>query len=82
MLPSISPVDDEPGAQNEVLEQNARPKTRLFGLDIDRLTPDQATRIILEWAAQRPPKTVVTPNLDHIDQLSGNPDFAPRLSFC
>ncbi|MEL6111632.1 MAG: WecB/TagA/CpsF family glycosyltransferase [Pseudomonadota bacterium] len=54
---------------------NDADRVRLFSVNVDRLSQAQAVDQIMQWADQKTPHTVITPNLDHMAKLPGDPLF-------
>jgi N-acetylglucosaminyldiphosphoundecaprenol N-acetyl-beta-D-mannosaminyltransferase len=52
-------------------------RIRLFDLGFDPLDLSGASRTILDWAGERRSRIVVTPNVDHVVQVSERPELLP-----
>jgi len=52
----------------ETVNEVTPPRVRLFGIDLDALTSDQAVRLLIGWIRARDGRCryVVTPNVDHV----------------
>ena len=52
-------------------------RVKIFGIEIDRLTMNQAVSRLLSWIDNQEYRCqyVVTPNVDHIVKLQNNEDF-------
>lgn len=50
-------------------------RVRLFDVDFDALGLAEASARLLEWAAERKSRVVVTPNVDHIVKIAGQPEL-------
>jgi len=56
--------------------QNQVPnRTRLFGISVDPITRGEAVARIMAWADGDMPRTVITPNLDHVVKLETDTAF-------
>lgn len=61
---------------------SAAPTARLFDLNLNAVTFDDAVRVLGDAAAvvQGPARVVVTPNVDHLVRLEGMPQFRARYA--
>lgn len=57
------------------MEQPPQRRVRLLGIEIDAVTFDEAVAAVVAAATDRRRGVVVTPNVDHIVQLSENAEF-------
>lgn len=75
----LSIIGGPPSASNEngvckimSAAETTTARTRIFGMDIDVVTPEQAVARILRWCETGERHIVVTPNMDHAVALRAN----------